>query len=322
MELRSIQYFVQIAELGSITRAAEHLRVAQPALTRHIQSLEQQLHTQLLVRLPRGVRLTGAGRQFLERCRRIQLELDRAREEVRDGADAPGGRVVLGVSPTVAPMLVPGCIERVARQCPQVSLKIIEGFSGQLYDALLSGRLDVAILTNPSPSRALRLIPLISEPIVVITSPQPRGTRKWFTLEELSGTPLVVTEGLRTLVEEQLARHGARLNVSAEVDAVEAIRRLVCRGAGTTLMPVSAFHDDIASGQVAAYQIADVSLQRMLALAFPADHKPSAAAEEISHIVRAEVDMQAEHGLFRVNANGVRERATAVVPRKRRAARH
>lgn len=322
MELRSIQYFVQIAELGSITRAAEHLRVAQPALTRHIQSLEQQLHAQLLVRLPRGVRLTGAGRQFLERCRRIQRELDHAREEVRHGTDTPAGRVVLGVSPTVAPMLVPGCIERVARQCPQVSLKIIEGFSGQLYDALLSGRLDVAILTNPSPSRALRLIPLISEPIVVVTSPQQRGTRKSFTLEELAGTPLVVTEGLRALVEEQLARQGVRLNVCAEVDAVEAIRRLVCRGAGTTLMPVSAFHDDIASGQVAAYQIADTALQRMLVLASPADHKPSAAAEEISHIVRAEVDSQADNGWFSITADVGRLREPVATSRKRRAARH
>lgn len=83
MDLRSIKYFVRIADLGSITRAADHLGVAQPALTRHVRGIEDELGMQLLVRLPRGVRLTGAGRQFFEHCQRVLREFARLKEELR-----------------------------------------------------------------------------------------------------------------------------------------------------------------------------------------------------------------------------------------------
>ena len=86
VELRSIQYFVQVADEGSITRAADKLGVAQPALTRHLKRLEAELGTQLLMRLPRGVRLTTSGREFLEHARRITFDVARARTQVQGGA--------------------------------------------------------------------------------------------------------------------------------------------------------------------------------------------------------------------------------------------
>src|SRR5205085_10272385 len=94
MELRSIEYFVRIADEGSITGAAEKLGVAQPALTRRIKLLEEELGAQLLTRLPRGVRLTSAGRDFLEHARKVMVEVSRARDQVRGDARAVRGRVV------------------------------------------------------------------------------------------------------------------------------------------------------------------------------------------------------------------------------------
>src|SRR5262249_34103041 len=129
MDLRSIRYFVQIADCGGITRAAASLGVAQPALTRHVQTMEAELGLATLVRPPRGVRLTGAGRQFLDHCRRALRELDRAKDELRANVESPRGEVILGVSPTLGPLLVPGIVERTRRQCPQVALKIVEHFS-------------------------------------------------------------------------------------------------------------------------------------------------------------------------------------------------
>jgi len=300
MDLRSIRYFVQIADLGSITRAAAHLSIAQPALSRHVHTLEDELGVQLLVRLPRGVRLTGAGRQFLDHCRRILRELDRARDELRSSSEVPSGKVILGLSPTVGPLLLPGVIERVRRQCPQITLKIVEWFSTQLYDALLTGRVDVAVLTNAPPSRALKMTPLFSEPIVVLSPPQLRGTRRFYTLPELSKTPVVTSEAIRHIVEEQISRYGWRLNVEAEIDAIEAIRRLLLRGIGASVMPVSAFHDDIRDGRIAAFQIADANVYRILALAQSAERKPSAAIEEISQIVASEMNALFDIGMFSV----------------------
>lgn len=309
MDLRSIRYFVQIAELGSITRASEHLGIAQPALSRHVKSVEDELGTQLLVRLPRGVRLTSAGLQFLEHGRRIVRELGRAHEELRTSSEVPRGRVTLGLSPTTGPMLLPGVLERVRRQCPQVALKVVEGFSTQLYDGLLTGRVDLAVLTSPAASRALRLLPLLSEPIVVLAPPQLRGSRRFYTLPELSKTPVVTTEAIRTIVDEQLARYGARLNVEAEVDAVEAIRRLLLRGIGPAVMPLSTFHDDIRDGRIAAFQIADANVHRMLMLGLQAERKLPAAVEELTQIVAAEMSHLSDMGLFSPSAGPPAENA-------------
>jgi len=298
MDLRSIRYFVQIADCGSITRAAGNLGVAQPALSRQLQSLEDELGMPLLVRLPRGVRLTAPGRQFLDHCRRALRELDRAKEELRSSAGSPKGQVILGVSPTLGPMLVPGVVERVRRQCPEVALKIVEHFSTLLFDGLLTGRIDVALLTNPSATRALRLAPLISEPIVVLAAPEPRDPRRFYTLAELSKTPVLVTEAIRSIVDDQIGRYGARLNVEFEVNAVEAIGQLLLRGVGRAVMPISTFHGEIAAGRVVAFPIADVNVQRTLMLAHPMERRLSAATDEVSQIVTVEMNALADEGVF------------------------
>lgn len=304
MDLRSIKYFTQIADLGGITRAAASIGVAQPALSRHVRALEDELGVQLLVRLPRGVRLTGAGRQFLERCRRVLREFDRVRDEVQTGTQVLRGGVVVGLSPTISALLLPGSVERANRQFPHVKLKIVEGFSTALYDGLLTGRMDVAVLTNPPPSRALSFTPLISEPIVVLTPPQQRGMRRFYTLAELSRTPVIVSERIRAIVEEQISRHGARLNVAVEVDAIEAIRRLLLRGIGPAVMPVSTFHGDIEAGTISAFQIADVNVNRILVLARPAERHVSAAVEEVAQILTAEVRALHDTGIFGMPAGG------------------
>jgi LysR family transcriptional regulator, nitrogen assimilation regulatory protein len=302
VELRSIQYFVQVADEGSITRTAAKIGIAQPALTRHIKQLEGELGTQLLMRLPRGVRLTTSGRDFLDHARTIMLEVSRAREHVRGKAQAPRGTVVMGTSPTLAPLLLPGCVARARQQCPTVTLKVVEGFSPQLLDALLTGRLDLAVMTNPPRTTALALTPLCSEPLVVLSAPGARGTRHAFSLVELCATPFIVTVGLRTLIEQQLAAFGAALRVEAEVDSVEAIRRLLVSGIGMTIMPVSAFHGEIRAGQLAAYPIEDVNLHRILILARPTGEARSAAIDEVEHIVRAEMAGLLQAGFFRMPA--------------------
>lgn len=304
MELRSIQYFVQVADEGSITRTADKIGIAQPALTRHIKQLEAELGTQLLMRLPRGVRLTSSGRDFLDHARTIMLEVSRASKHVRDNAQAPNGKVVMGTSPTLAPLLLPGCVARARQQCPAVTLKVVEGFSPQLLDALLTGRLDLAVMTNPPRTTALVLTPLCSEPLVVVAPPGARGTRHAFSLAELCGTAFIMTVGIRTLVEQQLAGFGGGLRVEAIVDSVETIRRLLISGVGMTIMPVSAFNDAIRAGQLVAYPIEDANLHRILILARPVAEASSAAIDEIEHIVRGEMTRLLQMGIFRMPVGG------------------
>lgn len=302
MELRSIEYFVQIADEGSITRAADKLGIAQPALTRRIKQLEDELGAPLLMRLPRGVRLTSAGRDFLEHARKVILEVSRARDQVRGNARAVRGRVVVGTSPTLAALLLPGCVARARQLLPDVSLKLVEGFSPQLLDALLAGRLDLAVMTNPPRSPALSLTPLISEPLVVVSPPQARGTRAAYSLAELSRTPLILTDGLRAVAEEQLAAFGMTLRIEAEVNSVEAIRRLLLSGVGVTIMPVSTFHAEIAARRLAAQPIEGANLHRILVLARPGGESRPGAAAEVERIVRGEMTALLQAGLFKLPA--------------------
>jgi DNA-binding transcriptional LysR family regulator len=265
-----------------------------------VRAIEAELGTPLVVRLARGVRLTGAGLQFLEHGRRILREMGRLEEELHTATAAARGRVILGLTPTIGPLLLPGVIERVQRQCPQVTLRIVEWFSSQLYDGMLAGRVDVAVLTNPPQTRLLKLTPLLSEPIVVLAAPQARGSRRYYTVPELARTPVITSATIRAIIDDQLKRYGARLQVRAEIDAIEAIRRLLLRGLCTSVMPVSTFSDDIAAGRICAMPIADISVHRLLALAQQSASRLSAAVEEISRVVTAEINAQSDLGTFGV----------------------
>ncbi len=304
MDLKGIRYFVQIAELGSMTRAAQHLHVAQPALSRHIHVLEEELGVSLLVRLPRGVRLTTSGRQFLDHCRRVLRELDRAQDALRPGSEFAQGQVILGVSPTTGPLLLPGLILRMRRQCPQIGLRVVEGFSDQLHDWLQTGRADVAILTNPVAARTVKVTPLISEPIVIFESTKAGTGPRFYRASELASTPVITTSAIRIIADEQLQRYRARVHLESEIDAVEAIRRLVLNGISRALMPVSTFHDDLDQQRLAVSPIADANIHRILTLGQPAERQPSAAIEEVAQIVTAEVRELSEQGLFNLPGTG------------------
>src|SRR5207237_5672952 len=194
------------------------------------------------------------------------------------------------------------CVARGRQQCPTVTLKVVEGFSPYLLDSLLTGRLDLALMTIPPCTTSLALSPLCAEPLVLLSPPGTRSTRNAFSLAELCGTPFIMTDGIRTLVEQQLAGFGGGLRVEAVVDSVEAIRRLLIAGVGMTIMPVSAFHNEIRAGQLIAHPIEEANLHRILILARPVAEAHSAAIDEIEHIVRSEMASLIQAGMFRMPA--------------------
>ena len=121
---------------------------------------------------------------------------------------------------------------------------------------------------------------------------------------------MVSTEAIRLIADEQLQRYKARVRVEAEIDSVEAIRRLVLRGTSMALMPVSTFHEDVTSGKLTAWPIADANIHRILTLGQQADRRPSAAIDEVAQIMGAEVRALAESGVFSLpGGNNVAVRA-------------
>lgn len=297
MDIRALKCFIWTAELGNITRASAELGIVQSALSRKLQNIEQELGAALFVRLPRGIQLTPAGQQFLGRARRILRELESARSEISNQA-AVEGAVTLGLSPTLAPIIAPGCLEQVHRDFPDIRLKVVEGFSSVMLEPLLSGRIDVAVLTNPPRVSGLRLEPAVAEEVVVVTAPGVRGIQPFYTLDELCRTPLLVTSGFRIVVDDQLRKLGKQLAPGTEIDSVEAIRRIVARGLGVTVMPVSTYQDDIRAGRLDAFHIADASLHRMLVIAMPPENRTSPAMRKIVEVLGRQFSALADEGIF------------------------
>ena len=294
MELRSLHYFVRIAELGSITRAAAHLQIAQPALTRHVQRLEDELDAALFTRANRGVRLTEAGRKFLESAQRILRDTERAGDEIRAHKAHPSGKIILGANPTSCPVVVPELFARMRHQYPMIELKVVHAGTIRLEEFVVDGRVDLALLAELSRSRLIASTRLAEEEMVLVTRPgaRPHGI---VTADELNRTPLILGDGLRAALEVLLAGHGIALKVETELNDHETIRLMVQQGVGASILPYSSVHRECARGLAEAHRITATGISRTLALGVAAGRGSSSAREAVAETVRrVVVDIEAD----------------------------
>lgn len=298
MELRSIKYFVAIAELGNISGAAIKLGIAQPALTRHIKQLEGELNTILFNRLARGVQLTASGREFLQYANRIIAEVAQAKHQITGQGLKPTGSIVFGASPTISTILMPRVVSDSLHELPEINLKLIEGRSIRLYDSLLTGLLDMAILTNPLPSYKLHLTPLISEPLCLVGIRSALPRRRLGNLEALESIPLILTPGMLFLMNRFQAGAKLNLKIIAEIESIETIRSLVKAGEGITIAPSTAFFEEINKNELHALTLDIEGLHRDLVLASRTDNAHLPGVRELSRIVRAAVNSQMGMGLL------------------------
>jgi LysR family transcriptional regulator, nitrogen assimilation regulatory protein len=314
MELRSLHYFVRIAELGSITRAAAHLHVAQPALTRHVQRLEEELEVALFTRANRGVRLTEGGQKLLESAQRILRDLERAGDEIRAHKAHPSGKIVLAVTPTLCPVVVPELFARMHRHYPMIELKVVHAGMVRLEEFLVDGRVDMALLSEMSRSRLIRSTRLAEEEMVLVTRPRARPSGV-VSPGELRRTPLILGDGLRAAMETLLAGRGVELQVETELNDHETIRLMVQQGVGASILPHSSVYRECARGLAEAHRITEKGVFRTLALGVAANRGASSAREAVGGIVSGVLsDVEAE-GRLRLDL----EHPEAIRPARARA---
>ena len=243
MDLRQLEYFVRVAELGSFTKAAIALDVAQPALSRQVRLLEVELRQNLLTRNGRGAIATEAGKLLLEHGRGILHQVERAREELGRVRGALAGRVAVGLPPSVAKRLTVSLVREFRRRMPEATVSIGEGLSAGMLESLATGRLDIALVYNAAPSADVELTPLIEEPLYLVqrhagTSARAARPRP-IPLREVAKLPLVIPSrpnAIRMLVESELAALGCRPQVALEIDGVPAMLDLVADGAGCAIL--------------------------------------------------------------------------------------
>jgi len=150
MDLKQLRTFRAVAELGSLSKAADRLRAAQPALSRHIKLLEHELRAELFTRNGRGMVLTEAGRLLLARTAGIVRQIDQIRDDIQSSGGPPSGRVVLGLVPTVSCVVSARLARRTVESYPGISLCIVESYSGHLIEWLHRGQMDLAVIYGPS----------------------------------------------------------------------------------------------------------------------------------------------------------------------------
>jgi len=285
MNLKQLEYFVAVAELGSFSKAAVILNIAQPALSRQVRLLETDLHVTLLMRNGRGVVLTEAGKRLFDHSVGILQLVSRVREDIEASRDVPSGRIVVGLPPSMGRLLTLPLVEGFRRALPKARLAIVEGLSAHLAEWISTGRVDLGLLHNPEPQPALEVTPVLEEPLGLV-SPAPKrggkGTRKvsprdTATLAELTRLPLILperTHAIRKLLETQAALAGHKLGVSLEISSVQSILDLVRAGHGHAVLTPSAL---AASGNAAAFRLRPIVEPRLtstLCLAVSA-HKPA-----------------------------------------------
>ncbi len=243
MYLKQIEYFVRVAEMGSFTRAAIALNVAQPALSRQIRLLEVELRQNLLKRNGRGASPTEAGLLLLEHGRGILHQVERAHEELSRARSGLTGRVALGLPPSVARVLTVPLTRAFREKMPGAQMSISEGLTTAMQESLLNGRLDIALLYNMKATSGLEISHLVQEELWLVQK-RPPGLQEDpppppIDLKDVSKLPLVIPSrpnAIRMHVESEMAALGMRPQIALEIDGVTAILDLVADGAGCAIL--------------------------------------------------------------------------------------
>ncbi|MDP1741243.1 MAG: LysR substrate-binding domain-containing protein [Polaromonas sp.] len=255
MDLKQLEYFVRVAELGSFTRASIALDIAQPALSRQVRLLEVELRQNLLTRTGRGAIPTEAGKLLLKHGRGILHQVEVAREELAAVRGGLAGRVSIGLPPSLSKLITVPLTHAFRQQLPLAQLTLTEGFSVLMQEGLRVGNLDMAVLYNAERSPELEVTTLHAEELVLIshkTGVKPAGIkpagskkgarekRQTIRLAAVAELPLILPSrpnAFRILIEGEMITIGCKPQVTLEVDGLNAILSLVREGMGHAILP-------------------------------------------------------------------------------------
>jgi len=304
MDIRAMRYFVAIVDQGSLTRAAEVVCVAQPALSQQLAALEAEFGVALLHRGAKGAKPTEAGRALYRHARAIIKQVETAGAEVRAAGADVSGAVAIGLPTTAAAAFGMPLMRAVRARYPRVRLQLFESMSGYISELLNNGRLDFAILFRDTASRAVEPEPLASESLYLIGTPPagvlgpaPRARRgaadtagrqagETVALKRLDGVPLVLpsgAQGLRDVVERSFARAGMRLEVVADLDSLPFLLASAREGLACTILPASSVED---AAPAVPCRLILPELRRTLSLCWPRALPRTHAAEAVAEILR------------------------------------
>ena len=295
MDLKQLEYFVRVAELGSFTRASIALDIGQPTLSRQVRLLELEFEQTLLLRNGRGATATDAGKLLLEYGRGILYQAERLREELGRARGALIGHVALGIPPSLLKILATPILRAFKTRLPAAKLSIREGLTTSMQEDLLTGRLDLALLYNATPSLDVDQEPLLKEELFLVARQDDDKVPAEIAMRDLPGYPLIAPSrpnAIRMLIEGELANLGLRPSIELEIDGVSTILDLVSENFGYAILSQNAVCNLASKHAFKLSHIVDPVLHGKLSLAVNSHRQVTAtqrALIEIVQIVVAEV---------------------------------
>jgi DNA-binding transcriptional LysR family regulator len=286
MDLRRLEIFAKVAELGSFSRAAEALFLTQPTISEHVRALEDELGVQLLDRLGRGATPTRAGQLLLGYARRMLTLSREAHQALERFQGRMSGELVVGGSTIPGEYVLPALIGQFKAKYPDISISLLIGSSRQVTDWLDEGRVEVGVVGARPGGRTLEAKELMpDELVVVVPAGHPWATRRTTTLADLQKEPMVMRErgsGSREAVEHALQEAGvplATLRIVGEMGSTQAVKQAVRAGVGVALLSRRAVDDECRAGLLACVKVKDLRVARAFYLVTHRDRTRSPLAQ-------------------------------------------
>jgi len=299
MDLLFLRSLVAIADTGSITEAADRIGVTQSALSRRLQQLEEHLGAELLTRGRKGAQLTEIGRLVETEARILIARYDHLRDQVRAHQGLEGGTVRIGGGATAVSFVLPRAIAAFQRSHPAVRFQLKEAGSIEVTEDVLSGRLELGLVTLPVKARELSVWPLLSDKIVLVgprDHPLARSGR--INASALDGLAFVGFEAdtaVRQIIDAALREAGVGMNVVMELRSIPAILRMVATTGNLAF--VSRLGVDSLE-EVSEIDVRDLRIERKLAVIARRGSALSPAAQAFAALLR-EGSTDLQHYRFR-----------------------
>ena len=289
MDTRRLATFVRIVDVGSLTRAADVLHIAQPALSQQINALEAELGQRLLIRSKQGVEPTEAGAALYRHAQVILKQLDDAVAEVGLLGREVAGQVSVGLAPySTANLIALPLVEAVRARYPHILLRVTDNFGVVLSEAMMTGRLHLAILYDSGPVKGLVFERLITEELVLVCTPGAVPGDDEVPVEALAEVPLMLPSPIHTLrkaVSAACESAGIQPLVMAELESVGLMSRAVAAGLGATVLPRSVAERLIEDAPLRMVRITP-GIEVHLSLGTPSSLPLSRAAECVRDLLR------------------------------------
>lgn len=302
-DLHKWRAFLAIGELGSLTRAALFLDSNQSLLSRQLNALERDCGARLFNRTGRGVELSEVGARIFPQVKALLSNAEQLETEIRGEAREPSGRVVLGSLPSIGHTLVGRLYTQMRQLHPSISLKVLEGSSGQVEEWLADSRVDIAILYRYGSSLPEHEQSLATVDSYLVGAKGDRLTAAaalpFSALHELPFILPSAPNGLRTALDALARQEHITLAPVIEADSLPLQRSLVAQERLYTVLPLHAVWSEVGEGRLQAARIVDPPLQRSVAMATAKTKGPARAVSAVAAQIVQIVDDMARSGMWR-----------------------